>query len=257
MHYRKTVWNGIPAYIQYLRDITEEIEIQREKERLEQYFQTLVETLPGGVVVVRGKTGEDLAAEYLSAGFAAMIGVTVEQAWEIYREDTMTPVHPKDRPYLIKQLETLFSQQSTRGELSYRLKNGKGTYLWIKNTLSIMPGKDGDRRLYMFLQDITEEHEKQRRIREQYKEMLLRHYRTPDPNALIVGHCNITQDLILEINDYTASQATKSFGPNREGFFTALAGLIVDLQERQKFLDTYLNEPPVSYTHLDVYKRQV
>ena len=243
MHYRKTVWNGIPAYIQYLRDATEELEIQREKERLEQYFQTLVETLPGGVVVVRGKTGEALAAEFISAGFAAMTGVTVEQAWEIYGEDTMAPVHPKDRPTLVRQLETLFSQQSTRGELSYRLQNGQGSYLWIKNTLSITPGKDGDRRLYMFLQDITEEHEKQMRIRKQYKEMLLQHYRTPGPNALVVGHCNVTRDLILEINDYTASQATKSFGPNREGFFTALAGLIVDPQERQKFLDTYLNEP--------------
>lgn len=150
---------------------------------------------------------------------------------------------PKDRPILIGQLDALFSQQSTRGELSYRLKNGKGSYLWIKNTLSIITGKDGNRRLYMFLQDITEEHEKQRRIREQYKEMLLQHYRTPGPNALIVGHCNVTRDLILEINDYTVSQATRSFGPNREGFFTALAGLIVDPQERQKFLDTYLNEP--------------
>lgn len=243
LHYRKTVWNGIPAYIQYLRDITEETEIQREKERLEQYFQTLVETLPGGVVVVRGKTSGDLVAEYLSAGFSDMIGVTPERAWEIYRENTMAEVHPKDRQHLIQQLETLFSRRSTRGELSYRIKNGKGTYLWVKNTLSIMPGKDGDRRLYMFLQDITEEHEKQRRIREQYKEMLLQHYRTPGPNALIVGHCNISRDQIVEINDYTASGATKSFGPNREGFFAALAGWIVDPRERQRFLDTYLNEP--------------
>ena len=243
LHYRKTIWNGIPAYIQYLRDATEEIEIQREKERLEQYFQTLVETLPGGVVVVRGKTGEALAAEFISAGFAAMIGVTVERAWEIYGEDTMAPVHPKDRPHLVQQLNAFFSQQSTRGELSYRLQNEQGSYLWIKNTLSITPGKDGDRRLYMFLQDVTEEHENQRRIREQYKEMLLQHYRTPGPNALILGHCNITRDLILEINDYTASHVTKSFGPNREGFFTALAGLIAEPRERQKFLGTYLNEP--------------
>ena len=243
LHYRKTVWNGIPAYIQYLRDVTEEIEIQQEKERLEQYFQTLVETLPGGVVVVRGKTGETLMAEYLSAGFSAMIGVTPERAWEIYGEDSMAQVHPKDRPYLIRQLETLFFQQSTRGELFYRIKNGEGTYFWIKNTLSIMSSRDGDRRLYMFLQDITEEHEKQKRIREQYKEMLLQHYRTPGPNALIVGHCNVTQDLVLEINDYTASQVTKSFGPNREGFFTALAGLVTDQEERQKFLNVYLNEP--------------
>ena len=55
---RETDWNGIPAYIQYLRDVTEEIVTWQEKQRLEQYFQTMVESLPGGVVVVhRRKDG--------------------------------------------------------------------------------------------------------------------------------------------------------------------------------------------------------
>ena len=56
-------------------------------------------------------------------------------------------------------------------------------------------------------------------IRKQYNELILQHYRTPGPNALIVGHCNITQNRILEIIDYTDSDLLKTFGNVREEFF--------------------------------------
>ena len=51
--FRETLWNGIPAYLKYVRDVTEEVKAQKEKEHIEQYFQTLVRKLPGGVAVVR------------------------------------------------------------------------------------------------------------------------------------------------------------------------------------------------------------
>lgn len=46
--FKETEWNGIPAYIKFVRDVTQEVEMRKEKERLEQYFQTLVRHLPGG-----------------------------------------------------------------------------------------------------------------------------------------------------------------------------------------------------------------
>ena len=51
--FRETVWDGVPAYIKYIRDITEELNTRRKKERLEQYFQTIVKHLPSGIAVVR------------------------------------------------------------------------------------------------------------------------------------------------------------------------------------------------------------
>lgn len=53
--FRETEWNGIPAYVKYVRDTTEEVNTRKEKERLEQYFQTIVKNLPGGVAVVAMK----------------------------------------------------------------------------------------------------------------------------------------------------------------------------------------------------------
>ncbi|WP_321019205.1 ATP-binding response regulator, partial [Eisenbergiella porci] len=72
---------------------------------------------------------------------------------------------------------------------------------------------------------------------------IISHYRTPDPNALIMGHCNITQNRILEIIDRTGSNLLETFGTVREEFFMGLSSLVVDEQEREEFLGIYLNRP--------------
>lgn len=45
-------WNGIPAYVIYVADITKDVMTRKEKERLEKYYQTLIRHLPGGVLVL-------------------------------------------------------------------------------------------------------------------------------------------------------------------------------------------------------------
>lgn len=241
LHVREVDWNGIPAFIQYLRDITKEVEARKEKQHLEQYFQTLVDSLAGGITVVRHQKNDTYIPEYLSAGFADMIGTTPENAWNLYCHDAMSQVHPEDVLQLKVRLKEAATHIGRRCELIYRLRKEKAGYMWIRNTLSMLPREDGDLRLYMFLQDITTEHQEQENIREQYKKLLLHHYQTPGPNALIVGHCNITRNLILEINDYTGAGCIKSFGSNREEFFMALSSLIIEPNEKQKFLEMYLN----------------
>ena len=60
---------------------------------------------------------------------------------------------------------------------------------------------------------------------------------------LVIGHCNITQRRIIEINDFTNSGLLDTFGSERDGFFTGLSTFIVDKQERQDFLAVYLSAP--------------
>ena len=74
--FRETVWYGIPAYVKYVRDVTWTVRAQREKDRLEQYFQTILKHLPGGVAVVRLHPNGHMTPEFLSEGFAAMTGMT-------------------------------------------------------------------------------------------------------------------------------------------------------------------------------------
>uniref|UniRef100_UPI0025E31944 PAS domain-containing protein n=1 Tax=uncultured Oscillibacter sp. TaxID=876091 RepID=UPI0025E31944 len=249
--FQEMAWNGIPAYVQRLRDITEEVETRREKERLEQYFQTLVESLPGGVAVVHRQADGRFVPEYLSAGFAAMTGLTVEEAWALYQRDAMAGVHPEDVPGILRQLEEAMAHVGCRCEMTYRLKNGRGGYLWVRSILSILPGEGGTQRQYMFLRDITQEREEREHVREQYRQTLLQHYRASGPNTLLVGHCNITQNVIMELVDYTAPRCTEGFSLEREAFFTALSGLVVRPEDRRRFLETYLNEPL-----LDAYRRK-
>lgn len=241
--FRQTDWNGIPSYVKYVRDITKEVEIRKEKERLEQYFETVVKNLPGGVAVVRYEQDGSMAPEFLSDGFAAMTGMTYEEAWALYKQDAMAGVHPDDWQFVREQMDAYIASQENHWEIVYRLKKGGGGYFWVKNTLSLIQNEDGESRVYAFYHDMTREREEQERVEQQYNDLIIQHYRVPEPNALIIGHCNITQNIILEIIDHTDSDLLKSFGWVRNDFFTGISSFIVDETERQEFLSIYLNEP--------------
>ncbi|GAA6515089.1 PAS domain-containing protein [Phocea massiliensis] len=240
---RESDWNGIPAYVKYVRDVTEEVKTRKEKERLEQYFQTVVKNLPGGIGVIRYEEDGKMTPEFLSDGFAAMTGMTLEGAWQLYEKDAMAGVYPGDVAAVKRQVRDYIASGDSHRELNYRLKTGDGAYIWIKNTISLIENEGGERRLYTVYRDVTKEREEQENIRRQYNELILQHYRTPGPNALVVGHCNISQSRILEIIDYTDSGLLDMFGTVREDFFTGLSTLIVDEGERQKFRSIYLDAP--------------
>ncbi len=239
-------WNGIPAYVKYVRDITEEVKTQREKDRLEQYFQTVVKNLPGGVAVVfHGKDGST-TPEYLSDGFAALTGMTLDEAWQLYKSDAMAGVHPEDRQRVIEQMNAYIDSGESNSEIVYRLRKGDNSYIWVKNTLTIIQNEGGESRVYAGYHDMTKELEKEEQLRQQYNDLIIQHYRTPGPNALIVGHCNVTQDKILDVQDYTGSDLLQTFGTEREQFFLGLSSLVVDPQERQTFCATYLGDPALA-----------
>ena len=101
----------------------------------------------------------------------------------------------------------------------YRLRKGDGSYLWVKNTLSLIQGSGGEKRIYAGYHDITSEREEQEQLRRKYNDLILQHYRRPDPDALIIGHCNVTQNQIIEIMDHTGSDLLKTFGNVRESIF--------------------------------------
>lgn len=243
---RETDWNGIPAYVQFVKDITGIVRSRREKERLEQYFQTMVQYLPGGVAVVRYNRDGSMVPEFLSEGFAVMTGMTLEAAWKLYQEDAMLGVHPCDQGWLSQRMADFVAGGESRIDLVYRLLKGDGSYVWVKNTLTMIQSEGGEKRLYASYHDMTAEREEQEKLRKQYNEMILQHYLMPGPNALIVGHCNITQNRILEIIDHTDSDLLETFSNSREAFFTGIGNLVVDETERRAFMDSYLNAPSLA-----------
>lgn len=250
IRFRETDWKGIPAYILYVRDISEEINNRREKERLEQYFQNLVKNLPGGVAVVRYEKDGSMVPEYMSEGFAAMTGMTLDEAWELYGDNATAGIHPDDLDNVRQQMDICISNGQSHWNMIYRIKKGRDDYIWVKNNLSLIHSEGGESRVYAVYHEMTRELEEQKQLRKRYKEMIIQHYSAPDPHALIIGHCNITQNHILEIMDTTDSNLLERFGTVRDEFFTGLANIVVEENEKQKFLDTYLNAPS-----LEAFKR--
>ena len=124
-------WNGTPAYVKFVRDVTEEVNRRKQKERLEQYFQTVVKYLPGGMAVVRHKVGGEIKPEYLSDGFSEMLDMDKKEAWKMYQEDALAGVHPEDKEMIRKSLELCIREKREKYELQYRLKKGNGDYIWV------------------------------------------------------------------------------------------------------------------------------
>lgn len=241
--FRETDWNGIPAYVKYVQDITEEMRIQREKERLEQYFQTVVKHLPGGIAVVNYHKDGHMVPEFMSDGFAVMTGMTLEEAWEMYRQDALSGVHPDDRGHVAELMGAFVAGGENQCEMEYRLIKGDGSFIWVRNSLTMIQNEGGEGRIYVIFHDVTKEREERECLRQQYNELLRQHYLTQEPNALVVGHCNISRNVILEIIDHTDSGLLETFGTVREEFFKGLSGLVADEKEQQDFLAAFLNEP--------------
>lgn len=244
--FRETDWNGVPAYVKLVRDVTEEVSTRREKEQLEMYYQTLVKNLPGGVLVIRCEPDGGITPEFVSEGFTAMTHMNTEAAKLLYRTDFAAVLHPDDADVYREKLQEFMENGEDNLELIYRMKLIKGDYIWIKNSISRLQMSDGICRLYMMFTDITKTAEEKERLSRRYEELIIKHYQTPGDATLLLGHCNISKNEILEIWDATGIDPLKIYGKVREDFFLGLSELIVDNEERQTFINNYLNSPALA-----------
>ena len=153
-----------------------EVTVKREKERLEKYFETVLKHLPGGVAVVHHEVNGALEPEFLSDGFADMVGMPMDQVWALYRENALSGVHPEVREYVKESLDRCITEKCERTDLQYRLRKGDGSYIWVSVKFSVIQSDGGEARVYADYNDITEEKKAQERERQQYREQIFRHY---------------------------------------------------------------------------------
>ena len=101
--------------------------------------------------------------------------------------------------------------------------------------------------------DITEQVHQQ----EKYENAVHNRYQALDKNVVLIGHCNITQDKLIEIEDRTEMGLQERFGSDRNAFFTGLGTLIPNETERSAFYASTLSQPlstdfALGITHHDV-----
>lgn len=237
-------WNGLPAYTLFINDITDKITSSRKTEQLEQFYQTLVQNLPGGIAVIRfDMAKKQMLPEYISEGFAAMTGMSTDEAYALYKNDATAGVHPDDLDYIIGRLNQHLKKHLDTCESIYRLRKKDGSYIWIKNNSSLILSPNEIPLIYAVYSDITKEIAAQNKLRQKYNDLLLRQQNYPLSNEILSGYCDITANRILRIYDKTGIDPLQKFGFERQNFFKGLATLIESPEERQHFLNIFLNAP--------------
>lgn len=239
----KTNWNGIDAYVIYFRDITEIVKTRKEKERMEIYFQTIVNSLPGGVTVIRQELDGTLVPEYISRGFASMIRMTVSQVEEIYKDDIFAGVFLEDVEVNKAKLENALKNGHGDGEMIGRIKCGDESFVWVKNSFTVKQSPDNKLRMYCTYTNITDAVKEINELKEKYERTLLHHYQDIGPNTLFLGHDNISQNLVIKRTDFTGCGFNMKQLYGRNGVVMRMAENISDPEEKKRFLESFLNKP--------------
>lgn len=139
-------------------------ETRNEKECLEQYFQMVVKRLPGGIAVMHFDGEGKIIPEFLSEGFSELIGMSRKETWELYSQDVMSGIHPKDRERVKKQMLEFMYNGMNCCKMVYRLKKKDDDYIWVENIFSLIKSEDGENKFYATYRDITKELSEQDQI---------------------------------------------------------------------------------------------
>ncbi|MDD3334490.1 MAG: PAS domain-containing protein [Eubacteriales bacterium] len=149
-------------------------------------------------------------------------------------------LHKEDlQPWL--DFHSKLKQGRSSASLHVRIRSEESKpYRHVLCHYTIMPDRDGVPTYALgSCTDITEQvHQK-----EKYESAIHDRYQALDKNVVLIGHCNITQDKLIELVDRTGMELQRRFGSARNDFFTGLGTLIPNEAERSAFYTATLSQP--------------
>jgi diguanylate cyclase (GGDEF)-like protein/PAS domain S-box-containing protein len=209
-------WQGL------LIDVTAQKETERALREAEERYRTLVEQLPGALLVVSaqprwradGTPAFDLI--YVSPQIERLTGYP-PAAWH-EPGLWMRLVHPDDRPHVLSCLERCLRERAAR-TVEYRLVRADGRTVWIRHEATLLLDQDGEPLVWQsLLLDITAEKEAeaaQRESEERFR-LLAEHHPgavtivEPEPVALSDGTLGwrtlFVSPRIVDLTGYTAEE---------------------------------------------------
>ncbi|MEG2882151.1 MAG: ATP-binding protein, partial [Christensenella sp.] len=112
-------------------------------------------------------------------------------------------------------------------------------YIWKRCTYTILPNRNGEP-IYALgsAVDVSDQIE----AKQKYESALKYRYQTLGENVILAGHCNVTRNVILEVEDRTGLDVEQRFGMVRVDFFNGIGSLIPDEKQRRTFCKTFGNE---------------
>ncbi|MEG2455683.1 MAG: ATP-binding protein, partial [Oscillospiraceae bacterium] len=113
------------------------------------------------------------------------------------------------------------------------------SFIWKRCTYTVLPSRNGAP-IYALgsAVDVNDQME----VKGKYEDAIKYRYRTLGENVILAGHCNVTRNVILEVEDRTGLDLEHRFGMVREDFFEGIGALIPDGEERQTFLSVFGKE---------------
>lgn len=147
-------------------------------------------------------------------------------------------IHPEDIPGATAKYQEI-KQGNQAISFRARLRKKDGKYHWFRIFYTMLKDRNGQllRGIGTAI-DINEQVEAEKK----YHELTKNFYQSVGSDVIIVGNCNITQNTILDIIDTTDEDLVKLFGNEREAFFRQLASRVVEPEQREAFLNLFLND---------------
>ncbi|MDD3336206.1 MAG: PAS domain-containing protein [Eubacteriales bacterium] len=167
------------------------------------------------------------------------------QGWGVTRRECKpaelaNTLHPEDfQPWL--DFHEKLKQGESGTSLHIRIRSeSSNAYRHILCRYTLMTDRDGVPTYALgSCTDITE----QVRQQEKYDSAVQGRYQALSKNVVLIGHCNITKDQLIELEDKTEMNLQQRFGSNRNAFFAGLGTLIPNETERSEFYAATLSEP--------------
>ncbi|MCI2047141.1 MAG: PAS domain-containing protein [Faecalibacterium sp.] len=141
-------WNGKEAFMFYFSDQTE---TQLYNERL----ATIINSVPSGIGIYEIQDGK-VVQLYLNDAFHRMLHDTRENRQKYAGENYLKAIHPDDAPAFQKAMEGLLQGEKVI-ELTYRVINGDGAWIWLRIDGNLEVGAEGRKIVYCSYFDVNEQ----------------------------------------------------------------------------------------------------
>lgn len=116
-----TQWEGRPATLNFLSDVTERVRMEETLQRNEQYFRALIENSLD-VIFMLDRDGTIL---YISPSCFKMTGYQPE---ELIKESSFRYIHPADFPLVKESLERVIEGQGALLKMEFRFRHREGAW---------------------------------------------------------------------------------------------------------------------------------
>ncbi|SDY21507.1 response regulator [Eubacterium barkeri] len=140
-------WNGIPAHVEYIDDVTAARRTEQERLRLSKQLESMMENIPGGMCAYR-IDDRGIHPEVHNQAFFELFGYSEEHQAAVMNQTNFLGVHPEDLPELKERLGDTIAQNGKINH-TYRIFNDReGRYLWVNLNGVVIPQKDGTKLCY-------------------------------------------------------------------------------------------------------------